>query len=196
MSARSSQSSRKPEWPNRLVMYCRVPWASGQDVGKAVGNFSGAQTFFDDFGDTFLCADARPAGLCEEPGRCASTLSSEARALLHRWVTTLRSRFLAQPHERCAHQHLQTTDRAPPPVDCPTRRIDSISALPSPRCRRVLRVPPRPIAGGWRRASSDSSPIHDAYFIKISFTVFSSPRRNIPSRKVRHFPWRHAPGLV
>jgi hypothetical protein len=36
-----------------------------------------------------------------------------------------------------------------------------------------------------RRASSDSKPIQAAYLIKISLTVFSSPRRSISSRNAR-----------
>ena len=61
----------------------------------------------------------------------------------------------------------------------------SINALPSPLPYSSLKSE-SPMAVV-RRASGASSPIHDAYFIKISFAVFNSPRRSISSRNARTF---------
>src|SRR6266850_276923 len=65
----------------------------------------------------------------------------------------------------------------------PSRRIASINALPSPLPYNSPRSD-SPIAVV-RRASGASNPTHDAYFMRISFTVLSSPRRNMSSRNAR-----------
>src|SRR6266446_6307544 len=67
----------------------------------------------------------------------------------------------------------------------PRRRIASINALPSPLPYSSPKSE-SPIAVV-RRASGASSPTHEAYFIRISFTVFSSPRRSMSSRNARTF---------
>ena len=67
----------------------------------------------------------------------------------------------------------------------PRRRIASINALPSPLPYSSPKSE-SPIAVV-RRASGASNPTHEAYFIRISLTVFSSPRRSMSSRNARTF---------
>ncbi len=67
----------------------------------------------------------------------------------------------------------------------PSFLIASISALPSPLPYNSPKSD-SPIAVVLR-ASGASSPTHEAYFIKISLTVFNSPRRSMSSRNARTF---------
>jgi len=142
---------------------------------------------------------------CAPRRQCAAASSarSQAVALPHcpvkpgpaasRGVTTLRSRFLAQPHERRAHQHLQLRIALRRQLIAHTaNRFNQRAAIAAAVEFREFAETDRGGASRVVRFQSDTGRILHQYFI----TVFSSPRRQHFFQKGAHFPRRHAPGLV
>src|SRR5438876_593048 len=76
------------------------------DAKMAVSNLAAAHRFFDEFRQSFFRTDAWPQALGRSRSLGLHALQRSER-LLHRRIAALGGRFLAQTHERRAHQRLQ-----------------------------------------------------------------------------------------
>ncbi len=164
----------------------------GEDVHHAVRDLAAAHGFFDEFRQSFFRADARPQALRRSRPLSLHALQRSKR-LLHGRVAAFGGRFLAQAHERGAHERLQFRFSLDGQLIAqPADRLHQRAAVPAAVQFAQVRKPDRRRSPRFRRFQAHARSVFHQNF--VDGLQFPAPQHVFQERA--HVARRHAPGLV